>query len=159
MIQRIQTVYLFLLFAIGLILIWQDPVYAWFDGLNQPSAYVLLFWNSYSGTPAGVEVIYVADLMTIFVSVLSMCLGVVSIFLFKNRKLQMKTVLVVVLMCLLLLGVLFLRYYLLMRSHPELVGHLGFPLVWPVVMAASAFMAYKSIKADEEMVRGMDRIR
>jgi hypothetical protein len=67
--------------------------------------------------------------------------------------------LVVVLMCLLLLGVLFLRYYLLMRSHPELVGHLGFPLVWPVVMAASAFMAYKSIKADEEMVRGMDRIR
>jgi hypothetical protein len=40
-----------------------------------------------------------------------------------------------------------------------LAGHLGFPLVWPVVMAASAFMAYRSIKADEEMVRGMDRIR
>jgi hypothetical protein len=159
MIQRIQTVYLFLLFAIGLILIWQDPVYAWFDGVNQPSAYVLLFCNSYSGTPAGTEVIYVADLMTIFTSALSMGLAVVSIFLFKNRKLQMKAVLFVVLLCLLVLGILLLRYYLLKRAHPELAGHLGFPLVWPALMAVSALMAFRSIKADEEMVRGMDRIR
>jgi hypothetical protein len=97
--------------------------------------------------------------MTIFTSALSMGLAVVSIFLFKNRKLQMKAVLFVVLLCLLVLGILLLRYYLLKRAHPELAGHLGFPLIWPALMAVSALMAFRSIKADEEMVRGMDRIR
>lgn len=159
MIQRIQTVYLFVLFAIGLILIWQDPVIAWFDASQQPSAYVLMFWNSYGGTAPGEPVVYLADLMTIFVSTTAMALGFVSIFLFKNRQLQMKSILGTLLLCIGISLVLLIRYYMLMNSHPEFVGHLGFPMIWPFLMAVAAWMAYRSVHADEKMVRSMDRIR
>ncbi|MEY3860808.1 MAG: hypothetical protein RIS50_1089 [Bacteroidota bacterium] len=144
MIQRIQTVYLFVLFAIGLILAWQDPVYAWFDGQNQPRSYVLMFWNRYTGTAPGEPVMYVADLMTMVVSLAAMAVGIIAIFLF---------------LCGLLLCVLLARFYIFKMGHEEYVGHLGIPLIWPVLMAISAGMAYRGIKADEEMVRSMDRIR
>ena len=159
MIQRIQTVYLFVLFAIGLILAWQDPVYAWFDGQNQPSSYVLMFWNSYTGTAPGEPVMYVADLMTMVVSLAAMAVGIIAIFLFKNRKFQMRMVLSALMLCGLLLCVLLARFYIFKMGYEEYVGHLGIPLIWPVLMAISAGMAYRGIKADEEMVRSMDRIR
>ena len=107
MIQRIQTVYLFALFAIGLILIWQDPVYASFQGSKDPSSYVLMFWNSYAGSaPVGINTVpercpnvisngvnYGADWMTIVVSLSAMSVSILSIFFFKNRKFQLKMVL------------------------------------------------------------------
>lgn len=100
MIQRIQTVYLFALFAIGLILIWQDPVYASFQGSKDPSSYVLMFWNSYAGSaPVGINTVpercpnvisngvnYGADWMTIVVSLSAMSVSILSIFFFKNRN-------------------------------------------------------------------------
>jgi amino acid permease len=159
MIQRIQTVYLFIIFAIGLILGWQDPVYAWFDGENQPSSYVLMFWNSYSGTAPGQPIVYVADLMSIVLSLSVMSLSIVSIFLFKNRRFQMRMVLSTLMLCGLLICVLFARYVIFKSGHPAFVGHLGFSLIWPVLMSFSAILAYRAIKSDDEMVRSMDRIR
>lgn len=159
MIQRIQTVYLFALFAIGLIMIWQDPVYAWFDGVDQPSSYVLMFWNSYSGTGPGQTAIYVPDLMTIVVSLAAMAVGVISIFMFKHRKMQLRMVLTSLMLCLLLVGVMLARYFIFQGGHKEFVGHFGIPLIWPLLMAFSAALAYRGIKSDDEMVRSMDRIR
>ena len=159
MIQRIQTVYLFAMFAIGLVLVWQDPVYAWFDGVNQPSSYVLMFWNSYTGTAPGQDVVYVPDLLTILSSISAMAMGVISIFFYKNRKFQMRLVLTAFLLCVLLEAVLLARFYWFKSGHPTFVGHLGIPLIWPILMGMSGLMAYRGIKADEEMVRSMDRIR
>lgn len=159
MIQRIQTVYLFALFAIGLILIWQDPVYAYFDGVNQPDSYVLTFWNSYTGTAPGKPVIYVPDMMTMLISVAAMAVGIVAIFFFKSRKFQMRMVLSSLMLCVLLECVLLARFYIFQAGHDDYQGSLRIALVWPVLMAISALMAYRGIKADEEMVRSMDRIR
>lgn len=159
MIQRIQTVYLFAVFAIGLVLIWQDPVYAWFDGVNEPSSYVLMFWNSYVGSAPGNNVLYTADLMTMFVSLSAMAVSILSIFFFKNRKFQMKMVMGATLLCVMLLVVMLARYYIIKLGHPEFVGHLGIPLIWPGLMAISGYMAYRGVRADEQMVRSMDRIR
>lgn len=159
MIQRIQTVYLFALFAIGFILIWQDPVYAYFDGATEPGSYVLMFWNSYSGTSPGKPVIYIPDMMTILISIAAMAFGVISIFFYKNRKFQMRMVLSSLMLCVLLECVLLTRYFTFQAGHDNHSGHLGIALIWPVLMSISALMAYRGIKADEEMVRSMDRIR
>jgi len=104
-------------------------------------------------------VMYVADLMTMVVSLAAMAVGIIAIFLFKNRKFQMRMVLSALMLCGLLLCVLLARFYIFKMGHEEYVGHLGIPLIWPVLMAISAGMAYRGIKADEEMVRSMDRIR
>ena len=173
MIQRIQTVYLFALFAIGLILIWQDPVYASFQGSKDPSSYVLMFWNSYAGSaPDGINTVpercpnvisngvnYGADRMTIVVSLSAMSVSILSIFFFKNRKFQLKMVLGATLLCVLILVVMLGRYYIFKWGHADFVGQLGIPLIWPGLMAISGYMAYRGVKADEEMVRSMDRIR
>ncbi|MFM7638520.1 MAG: DUF4293 domain-containing protein [Bacteroidota bacterium] len=159
MIQRIQTVYLFALFAIGLILIWQDPVYAYFDAANEQGSCVLMFWNSYIGTSPGKPVIYIPDMMTILIFIAAMAVGVISIFFYKNRKFQLRMVLSSLMLCVLLECVLLARYYIFQAGHDDFSGHLGIPLIWPVLMSISAVMAYRGIKADEEMVRSMDRIR
>lgn len=159
MIQRIQTVYLFLIFAIGLILIWQNPVYAWFDASQQPSAYVLMIWSSYAGTAPGTEVVYFTDLLSMVVSLSIMVLAIVSIFLFKNRTLQMTCIKISLLSCLMFIVVLLSRYWMLKSAHTNFNGHLGFPIVWPVIMLISGLMAYRGVRSDDLMVRGMDRIR
>jgi hypothetical protein len=51
------------------------------------------------------------------------------------------------------------RYYIFKWGHADFVGQLGIPLIWPGLMAISGYMAYRGVKADEEMVRSMDRIR
>ena len=63
------------------------------------------------------------------------------------------------LLCVLILVVMLGRYYIFKWGHADFVGQLGIPLIWPGLMAISGYMAYRGVKADEEMVRSMDRIR
>ena len=97
--------------------------------------------------------------MTIVVSLLVMSVSILSIFFCKNRKFQLKMVLRTTLLCVLILMVMLGRYYIFKWGHADFVGQLGIPLIWPGLMAISRYMAYRGVKADEEMVRSMDRIR
>ncbi len=48
MIQRRQTLYLFALGLIGVLLLWINPTYAWLDSKYQENSYELHYWNTYS---------------------------------------------------------------------------------------------------------------
>jgi len=144
MIQRIQSLYLFLGASISL-------------GLT----FVFSLWT----TIAKVEY-YVMNLLTdkeIILKILpilfivSGLMSFVSIFLFKNRKGQFVLNRFNILINLILLGVLI--YHLLTLSGETQVSEKGIGGVLPIIVIVLLVMANKAIKKDEDLVKSVDRLR
>ncbi len=144
MIQRIQSLYLFLGAGISL-------------GLT----FVFSLWT----TIAKVEY-YVMNLLTdkeIILKILpilfivSGLMSIVTIFLFKNRKGQFVLNRFNILINLILLGVLI--YHLLTLSGETQVSEKGIGGVLPIIVIVLLVMANKAIKKDEDLVKSVDRLR
>ena len=136
MLQRIQTVYLFLaaLSSAGLI-------------------FLLELWTN----PAG-ESVYALDVLWLFsLFMLSAVISLVTIFLFKNRKLQFVLGRLNILLNLILLG-LFV-YWSLNISGETQVSEKGIGMLIPVISIVFLVLANKAIKKDEDLVKSVDRLR
>lgn len=85
--------------------------------------------------------------------------GLVTLFLFNNRKLQLKAAWLTLGFSILLVGVLYLRYFLLSMAHENYTGQFGIQLIWPHFLILSAALSVYNIRRDERLVRSMNRIR
>jgi prepilin signal peptidase PulO-like enzyme (type II secretory pathway) len=159
MIQRIQTIFLILLIVIGYVNLWQDPVYAWFTANDHSNSNVLMFWHSYSGVVTDANTMYTPDLLTAFFTVVMMISGLATVFLFRNRRLQLKAAWFTLGFSILLVGVLYLRFFLMSWAHENYTGQFGIHLVWPHFFIFFAALSVYNIRKDERLVRSMDRIR
>lgn len=159
MIQRIQTIFLILVIVIGYVNLWQDSVYAWFTANDHSNSNVLMFWHSYSGVVTDANTMYTPDLLTAFFTIVMVLSGLVTLFLFNNRKLQLKAAWLTLGFSILLVGVLYLRYFLLSMAHENYTGQFGIQLIWPHFLILSAALSVYNIRRDERLVRSMNRIR
>ncbi|MCL1934064.1 MAG: DUF4293 domain-containing protein [Candidatus Azobacteroides sp.] len=125
MIQRIQTVYLFLAFCLMAAVVFVP---------FSPSGVIL----STSGTVA--------------------VLALITIFLYKKRRLQIN-------MCyvMLLLSVLVYAFYFIFDrqnlSRGEFFPHLQSTFVFPFIAIIFLYLAIRGIKKDEKLIRSLDRLR
>lgn len=136
MIQRIQTVYLFLaIFAsAGLIFVFS----LWQDDVGQP--------------------VFAQDMINVLLAFLgSAVLSLISIFLYKNRQLQFVLGRLNILLNLILLG-LFV-YWSLTLSGEMQISEKGIGMLIPIVSIVFLVMANKAIKKDEDLVKSVDRLR
>ncbi|WP_418263780.1 DUF4293 domain-containing protein [Flavobacterium faecale] len=137
MIQRIQTIYLFLAFAATGILPFLFPLWKLENGENfffmQNSFYVILFG-------------------------LSTTLSVLSIISFKKRKTQFVLGRLNIILNLILLG-LFVYHSLNLSGGTELVSEKGIGMFLPIVTIVLLVLANKAIKKDEDLVKSVDRLR
>lgn len=138
MIQRIQTVYL-LLVVIACI----AYIFVPFGQIITPEGNYET-WAIKQVTPIMIENIMVA------------VLAFISIFLFKNRKTQMKVVLVNILLSVLLIGLFLfgLTQHIGIQNYVFKIG-----AILPVFILLFNMLAYGSIKHDEALVKSMDRLR
>ena len=83
----------------------------------------------------------------------SLVLSTVIIFLFKDRKLQMKLCLVGI-----LLSVLIIIFYI---SEMRKLSHttLALASVLPFAIVAGYFMAFRNIRKDEKLIKTLDKLR
>ena len=136
MLQRIQTIYL-LLAAIasgGLI-------------------FVFNLWENTAGEPVYAQDDY--SIMAFFL--VSALLSLVTIFLFKNRKLQFVLGRLNIILNLILLG-LFV-YWSLMVPGESNISEKGIGMLIPVISIVFLVLANKAIKKDEDLVKSVDRLR
>ena len=138
MIQRIQTVYL-LLVTIACVVFIFIPFGL---QLKPDETAEILIAKNYMLDMAGALIIAVV--------------AFASIFLFNNRKLQMKVVLLNSLLSVLYIA--FLTYGIL--QHVGLPNY-GFKIgaILPVFILIFNMLAYAGIKSDENLVKSMDRLR
>ena len=150
MIQRIQTVYLFLVVALGVALIWLPVVQL----VTPEEAAELQIWELSALGGAPLQGLWGLLLTTILIPVLAL----IDIFLFKKRILQARLNIFSVLLCLGYYGVLAI-YIWLAKMSMGVDWHI---LPWaaiPLVCLILTLMATRAILKDEALVRAADRIR
>ncbi|UZO79242.1 DUF4293 domain-containing protein [Aquimarina sp. ERC-38] len=136
MLQRIQTIYLLLAAAV--------------------SGAICIF------VPYGIDAnkveIYAYEKPLVFgLFIASALLSLITVFLYKNRKLQFVLGRVNILLNLILLGVFV--YWSLTISGETMVSEKGIGMVIPIVSIVLLVMANKAIKKDEDLVKSVDRLR
>ncbi|GIZ08589.1 DUF4293 domain-containing protein [Flavobacterium sp. UMI-01] len=137
MIQRIQTIYLFLAFATTAILPFIFPLWTMSTGekylFMQNPFYVILFG-------------------------LSTTLSIISIISFKKRKTQFVLGRLNIILNLILLG-LFVYHSLNLSGETVTVSEKGIGMFLPIVTIVVLALANKAIKKDEDLVKSVDRLR
>ena len=136
MLQRIQTVYLFIaaLLSGGLI-------------------FLVSLWNTETGESVYVEDVTLA--LALFTG--SAIISLITIFLFKNRKLQFVLGRVNILLNFFLLGVFV--YWSLSVPGEMNISEKGIGMFVPVLSIVFLVLANKAIKKDEHLVKSVDRLR
>jgi hypothetical protein len=163
MIQRIQTLYLFLIFAIALLLMLSNPIYAEFrmkHGFN-PEFVLMQYWSQFSVSTESQIPVYSYKLLNMILLVLVGFGSLVNIFLFRSRKIQLKSVGILVLCSFLFFAILLLDYFMTKNQfeNNSISTTLGYQIVWPLLMFIFSILAYLGIRHDERLVQSMDRIR
>lgn len=89
---------------------------------------------------------------------LGMLLSIVSIFLFKNRKLQTSTNWLTMILCIVIVGASY--FFLYQDQSNDLEGiSLGIGSGLPIISLILLFVANRFINKDESLVKSMDRLR
>lgn len=157
MIQRIQSVYFFLaiLFNLGMAFL---PVFS----INEPDLNLRVYAFTQSFTDnSGTTVTKPAPLLISLPILLAIVATVLVIFMYKDRKKQIRLcyslyLLQFIIVLLAVVGIITTHHIplseLITKAHP-------LSLIFPVVSMWWVFMAQRSIKKDEELVRSVDRIR
>jgi peptidoglycan/LPS O-acetylase OafA/YrhL len=83
----------------------------------------------------------------------SIILSAVTIFLFKDRKMQIR----LCLLGLLLSVIIIVRYIMLMNKLTN--NTLALYAVLPFIFLASYFLAFRDIRKDEKLVKSLDKLR
>ena len=143
MIQRIQTIYLVFSSVLsgGLIFVFS----LWKE--NETEMYALDLLSSESLLLKSVPILFLC----------SSVLALITIFLFKNRKLQFVLNRINLLINLFLLGVLI--YNILMLSGENNVSEKGSGVFIPILVVLLLVFANKAIHKDENLVKSVDRLR
>ena len=150
MIQRIQTLYLLAVVALGIALVWLPVVQL----VSPEDAAELQIWelNALGGAP--LQGLWGLLLTTLLIPVLAF----VDIFLFKKRILQARLNIFTVMLCLGYYGVLAI-YIWLAKMSLGLEWHILPSACIPLICMVLTLMATRRILKDEALVRAADRIR
>ena len=147
MIQRIQTVYLF----ISMLLI-ASLLKLKFADLSVNSE---LYTFVAKGIYAGENLIFNGLAIFIFILIIAL-LHFVVIFLYKKRILQIR---ILIFSMVLLLGLFGMFFYFTYAGFTDAKVAFKVPVVFPIVAAILDFLAIRAIGKDEALIRSLNRIR
>lgn len=100
-----------------------------------------------------VEIIAGNNFFTLILTIISVGISAVTIFLFKDRKLQIKLCILGLLIAILIPVLYFLEMRKLISSTPALWS------ILPLIVITSYFIALRSIRKDEKLVKSLDKLR
>lgn len=154
MIQRIQSVYLLLTTLLSVLFLSGDIIN--FIGSTSPISLAFNGVMMYSGgdEPSILMTVLPFSILLMLIPLLS----VVTIFLYKNRKLQMKVNIALIMV--IIAAIAFAGYYsftVITNYDSELL--FGYKLILPVIMLVFSVLSYRGIRKDEKLVRSYDRLR
>jgi hypothetical protein len=150
MIQRIQTLYLLAVVALGIALIWLPVI----QFVTPEEAAELQIWELSALGGAPLQGLWGLLLTTILIPALAL----VDIFLYNKRLLQARLNIFTVLLCIGYYGVLAI-YIWLAKVSLNLDWHILPSACIPLVCLVLTLMATRRILKDEALVRAADRIR
>lgn len=157
MIQRIQTVYLFLVVVINSLLLFIPLANINFSVLGEAS-YSL---TSFRGTGATPEVILSPSLLLIFEAIIIALLALITIFLYNKRRIQIRLCTLNIFLNIgLILSIFFyLEKYVENTYGKVIIIDYKAGAYLPAISLFLLFLALRGVKKDEALVRSADRLR
>jgi hypothetical protein len=147
MIQRLQTIFIFLAAVITVSMLKTN-----FAEMAVSSE---IYNFSAKGIFKGDEMVFNGLPLMIFIGLVAL-IHIIVIFLFKKRILQIR---ILVFTIILLIGLTGLMLYFINAAFDKVSVVYKIPLVLPVVAAILDYLAIRAIGRDEALVRSIDRIR
>ena len=136
MIQRIQTLWLLVAVAAGLLSI-KFPFYTG----------TLVVNNAYLSLTAA------ENIPILILTVISVLVSFVTIFLFKNRKMQTNLTLLNIFISIILV----VLYFLQLKNFST--GHFSLTSIFVFVLPIALIMTLIGVRRDEKVIRSLDRLR
>lgn len=150
MIQRIQSVYLFLA-ALAVAVMFFFPI-ASFYGDN-------IYFNLKLGGISDDTFVSINTIPLIVMALVLILMPVISIFLYKNRLLQIRITRFGILLDLSFIIVLYFGYIDTVVKKANVTEEYGTGVYFPLIALVMMILANRAIKADEKKVRAADRLR
>jgi hypothetical protein len=155
MIQRIQSVYLFLTTLLAIIFL-QGSFFNFSD--NASAAIKVTLSGIEQGSAAQgfsvIEKLYPLTIAVILIAIFSLA----AIFLFKKRNIQAILVkILIVLVVFLIIACVHSIYRITSQHSMQLVP--GIKLAFPVLILVFLILAHRGIKKDDDLVKSYDRLR
>ncbi len=153
MIQRIQSLYLFLsIFFIALLLFFPYVTYVSNEGIT----YYLMHNGLFKKSESELFPVYYNLSITIFIAIV-IALNILAIFMYKNRPYQMKLNKISIFVLFVIFGSLIIQLF---RTKTSFVGfEIKIIFFVPLFSLIFVWLAYRAIKKDDELIRSIDRIR
>ncbi len=153
MIQRIQSIYLLIAASLnGLLFIFP---------LNEilSNNHILSISIMGISEQTGDKSIFIIDLFPLLIiNLVALLLSLISLFLFKNRKVQMRLTIYNSIINLSILVLAIFYTYQITSIHDVNFGF-SIGLMFPLTGAIFSFLAFRAIKNDDNLVKSIDRIR
>ncbi len=150
-----QSLYLTIVFTLILVMLFV-PLAIFVD--QSGNLYQLLYKGIYKYSSVGwikVE----SSILTVSLIIASLIISVISIFLFKNRKVQIRVCWILILVLVLIAGDLYLVYNSAWQHFSTVKSNLSLTSIIPLISIVLTYLAIIAIKKDEELVKSIDRIR
>ena len=158
MIQRIQTVYLTVAIA-ALIAIYFFPLASFFSDFSYYKFYI---YKLTSAGPESVSAIRPGIVMPLGIfNGLIAVVALIAIFLYKNRKMQLRIVKLGILMNVILVGLIFFVYAPLIGKSASAVADYSKDagIYFTLISLVMLILANRGINRDEKLIRSADRLR
>jgi hypothetical protein len=154
MIQRIQTIWLLVSAITSGFLMKGGIVY--FIG-NAGQKYYTGFSGIFKLTDSGQELIKGTIPLSIIIILIPM-VSVISILLYKSRRIQKMLALILIAFAICTIGLLTFYSFLLIKNYDTgLVP--GIKMFIPVIILIASILAYRGIVKDDRLVKSYDRLR
>jgi hypothetical protein len=158
MIQRIQTIFLFLA-AVAAIVLFFIPLAGVYSTM---AAYKFYIYGIINMVPGEASVFsFMTTLPLLLLNLLVGGLAVVTIFLYKNRMTQLKLVRIAILLEIVSIFLVLFVYAKIIENNlqviPEFLNEKG--IYFPLISLVFLILAYRWIMKDEKLVRSVDRLR
>jgi hypothetical protein len=158
MIQRIQSVFLFLAFLATIALFFY-PMAGVYSDLVAYKFYVYELKNMVPGEASLFT--FMTTFPLLLLNILVGALSVICIFLYKNRIRQAKLVRLAILLEIVLIALVFFVYAGIIEKNlfasPEYLEEAG--VYFPLISLIFLILSYRFIVKDEKLVRSADRLR
>ena len=155
MIQRIQTLYLSLIALITLIFL-SGRFLSFTDktGAVIKVTFNGIFRDIVGQSPEMIEKLLPLSVLIILIPIIS----IITIFIFKNRKIQLRlTWFLIILASVFVIALIHVSFSVISKFEARIIP--GFKMILPIFILIFSILAYRGIKKDDQLVKSYDRLR
>lgn len=155
MLQRIQSLYLFLTTILSLLFL-SDDYLTFFDNSGSLIKMSLSEIMKFAGSadPSIIGEVWIIPVLAVLIPLLSL----VIIFLYRKREYQMLFTRILILLISAFIGVSLVYSYIIISKY-EAAFSSWYRLIIPVLQLILSVLAYRGIKKDDDLVKSYDRLR